>query len=75
MSHIRRIAIDVFHTIFCCNMKKDKLTVTCSMHGRSKGGKVQNFFKKTGHLKSYSKEGKVTLNDSKGNRVWTHEVN
>jgi len=54
MSHIRRIAIGVFHTIFCCNMKKVKLTVTYSMHGRSKGGKVQNFFKKSfgksGHL-------------------------
>jgi len=22
----------------------------------------------------YSKEGKIMLNDSKGNRVWTHEV-
>jgi len=51
MSHIRRIAIGVFHVTFCCNMKKDKLTVIYSMHGRSKGGKVQNFFKKSfGHL-------------------------
>ena len=53
MSHIRRIAIGVFDMIFCCNMKKDKLAVTYSMHGRSKGGKVQSFeknFGKSGHL-------------------------
>jgi hypothetical protein len=46
MSHIRRAAIGMFHVIFCCNMKKDKLAVTYSMHGRSKGGKIQNFCQK-----------------------------
>jgi hypothetical protein len=54
MSHIRRIAIGVFDVIFCCNMKKDKLSVAYGIHGRSKGGKVQNFIKKSlgksGHL-------------------------
>jgi hypothetical protein len=53
MFQIRRTAIGVFHIIFCCNMKNDKLTVTCSMHGRTKGGKVHNFFKKSFEKSGY----------------------
>jgi len=59
-------------------MKNDKLTVTYSMHGGSKGGKVQifskNLLERVVIWNTYSKEEKIMLNGSERNRVWMHEL-